>query len=449
MQPPRTMDTECPHPVLHWHQGLYQRAEGDGARQKSYPIQIQPMDGRQILPGHCHYGQLTQRGLMMAYNNGLRVGEYLNKTFALNSMHLHVKDFALRTTDVHRTKETLQGFVHGVLDNINTHSATQKQSPQDPMQPLQHMPTVAFFDAAVDTVLSETCNYGEYFERVYADPEWVKYNAEVYQPLEDKVRAALNDPAADLYNTYDCLKTSFCDHKPIPETLLSLHGEMEAALLNYWAYGFSWNRTEANQLFTGAFILLDLLPALTNSYSHRENALYHPHVNIYSAHDLGNMQNIMSLFQIDEGYRTWPQYQAMFHIELYNKPAEKQQFVRFLLNAAPVVPQFCKSNVSYKNLCPMQVVLDYLQTQTLPTPEQCPYISRYQIDKAVDGVVAEHSKKKDKMVQQILSTMQHTQQQYQHHHNNNAQRMAEQQLVDEGSPQALAREFTRWGAQQV
>eukprot|EP00461_Guttulinopsis_vulgaris_P001545 UN01545 len=119
---------------------------------------------------------------MQALNNGMRLGRYFNQTFATTGHKFNLKTISARTTDTHRTKETLQGVFTGIID------AAMIPNMGKDFTPPSNMPTIGFVDSATDAILSENCNLDPYYEKVYADAEWKEFSQNVHSVVTQKVR---------------------------------------------------------------------------------------------------------------------------------------------------------------------------------------------------------------------------------------------------------------------
>jgi hypothetical protein len=375
---------ECPKNTLASHTGLSER----NPYAPLYVFPIHPYPGKQILNGNCHLGQLTQRGLLMSYNNGFRVGKYLDQQYSAIGHEFNPTDIKMRSTDVHRTRETAEGFVTGLLDNMKGKQADlQKQ-----------LPPLFFVDSEVDAqkLNNNVCNTTPYINKVYSSPAWIDYQNRVWYPLLKQVREVLQQPNADLNDVFDCIKPYHCHGLKSPQDLAPLHNQIEEAVTEYWRYGYFFDHKESSQLFSG-YLLLELSALFSESATKSANSI--PTVNFWSGHDFGPISNLAAALTFPDFL--WPPYSAMINIEFYRSEGVRDNaFVRFLYLGQVVVPDFCKDAIVVNELCPTDIVLEFIKS-LLPTAQQCPRIPRssYDFSKIKNNLV--QNKVDEKVVESV------------------------------------------------
>lgn len=356
----RVWDTECPHNTVQMHQGLQQR----NPYLPLYPIPLHPMADRQVIRGSCHMGQLTQKGAMMSYNNGNRVGKFLNQTYSATSRVITENNLKLRVTDVHRTKETAISWITGLLDNLWSVNPNK-------------LPPLEFVDDKVDALKLNTnmCKTDKYLEEAYATPEYQEYQKNFVDPLQAKFREVLKQPTVSVNDVFDCIKTHHCHGHKLPAGLDELHQDIENASNFYWQHGFNYDHRRSSQLFSGAF-LIELSQAFATSAL--KTASDAPKINVFSGHDFGPMMNLVSALISGDSVH-WPPYSAMMNIEFWRTMTPigtETSFVRTLYLGEVVVPVWCKDKVVNDELCPTSALLNHVAS-ILPTKEQCPGYPRY------------------------------------------------------------------------
>lgn len=358
----RVWDTECPHNTVQMHQGLSERSKF----LPLYPIPLHPMPDREIIPGSCHMGQLTQKGAMMSFNNGNRVGRFLNQTYGKTGRVITEKNLQFRVTDVHRTKETAISWITGLLDNLWNVNVNK-------------LPTLFFVDDKVDALKLNTNMCGTaanaYLQEAYASEEYVKYTQEYLDPILKKMREVLKQPGVSLGDVFDCIKTTQCHGHPLPEGLDELAEGIENASNFYWQHGFNFDHRRSSQLFSGVF-LIELAQLFTASAL--KSASDAPRIHAFSGHDFGPMMNLVSALISGESTH-WPPYSAMMNIEFYRtlQPLQGEtSFVRVLYLGEVVTPVWCKGKLIEGEFCPAAALLEHV-ANNLPTKEQCPGYPRY------------------------------------------------------------------------
>lgn len=355
---------ECPHNTLGFHAGLLQR----NPYAPSYAMPIHPLQDKQVLLGNCHLGQLTQRGLMMSYNNGLRTGKYLRDAFDARGSPLNPTKLKFRSTDVHRTRETAEGFITGLLDTMGG----------DPNVLQKQLPPLYFVDEKVDAQRLNTnvCNTGPYIDKVYASEEWKTYTQSTWDPLLKNIREALNEADAEMGDVFDCIKPFQCHEQPYPEALKQYANDVEAAMNQYWNAAYYHDPVESAQLFSG-YLLLELSTLFSTSSIKSINE--DPTAYLWSGHDFGSISNLATALLFPNFL--WPPYSAMINVEFFRIPDQsaitpgQTSFVRFMYLGELIIPEFCTAHVVADELCPAEVVLNHIKSR-LPSAEQCPGIPR-------------------------------------------------------------------------
>lgn len=303
------------------------------------------------------------------------LGKYLAETF-VGSQRGDLwtpRTLKLRSTDVHRTRETAEGFITGLLDTMQG----------DPQTLSKQLPPLYFVDEKVDAqkLNSNVCNTDPYIKEVYESDQWKEYREAEWDPLLREVRIALQDNDATLADVFDCLKPFQCHGLDYPPALIPLSSRIEAAMNKYWEVAYYYQPKRSAQLFSG-YLLLELSSLFSTSAMKPLGET--PTINLWSGHDFGAISNLATALTFPDFL--WPPYSAMINIEFYKAPSTTSNrgvphtsFVRFLYLGEVVYPEFCKDQFVATQLCPTEVVLNYISS-VLPTAEQCPGIPRLSID---------------------------------------------------------------------
>jgi hypothetical protein len=353
---PERVYKECPSSTTGFTNGIL-TGRSSGNR---YNFKVKPHPGKLFLAGDCHRGQLTETGILMSYNNGLRVGSYLNKTYSAMGLKFSPLHVSARSTDVHRTRETAESFLTGLSDSAGF-------TPND----IEQMAPIYFRDADIDSLKLSTsiCNTTPYVKEAYAADEWLKYKSEVWEPLQAEVATVLGQKSADLNDVFDCSKINLCNDTPNPSGLSpELLRRVEQAVTQYWIHGFHYDLTRSSKLFTGPLIT-EIVSELSEAVLDAEN--YQPKYSLYSGHDFGPMMNLAAALGILAERPVWPPYSAMIQLDLVlvdNDP--NKTYIRFTFQAEVVKPAFCAEKWR-GDLCPASVVIDYLSA-FIPSEKDCP-----------------------------------------------------------------------------
>lgn len=362
--------TECPHPIYNSHAGLTNRANKDGTiGRDNYRVNVQPFPNKNILNGNCHFGQLSQKGVMMSVNNGARYGRYLNQT---QEKPVLQSSFRTRSTDVHRTRETGQAFMTGIYDQLPTMFPVPNT-----FSPQARVPPFFFVDNKVDALAmnDNMCDTKKHLDEAYADPAWIKYKTDVVDPLQEELAQILNQPNADTYDVFDCSKTLYCHGNALPTGIDDQkQKEMEAVLMNTYIQSFRFNHAQANILYTGVWAqeTIALLSNVLDS-KYNDNVYY-----INSGHD-SNVQAMMQFLSF--GKQQWPAYSALLQFEIYRTTAvttDQTIYIRFLYDAEVVIPEFCTDQVVAGELCDLKKFITFLST-ALPRNGECAGIPRQSV----------------------------------------------------------------------
>eukprot|EP00461_Guttulinopsis_vulgaris_P002899 UN02900 len=365
--------TICEDPTTAWHTALDDREH----RSVQYDIPFSPLMDKQGLVGNCHYGQLSKKGALQAYNQGRRVARFLEESYSSNNRvgkapKITEENFELRSTDVPRTRETMVSFVAGAFDELKH----VKKNPKN-------MPIVGFVDEDFDALQNNKnmCNDAAetYLRGVYLNQSYIDFRAARIVPLHAELRALLNDPTVEINSFFDCVKTFKCQGWPMPPGMedggYSLAERVHNDMFWFWRHAFNHNHTQAAQLLTGP-LLVELSQKFAKSAL--KTASDEPTISVMTAHDLGMMFNLVAALLNGEHFY-WPPYASMLQIEFYKTQFAINgvtSFIRFVWQGQVVTPHFCTNDMVDDELCPTHVLLNYMKT-LFPTKEQCPTFPRY------------------------------------------------------------------------
>jgi hypothetical protein len=392
-------DRDCPYNTIGGHMGLLDRRSPTGGDEESSPsvsdqgarglpedgpnfyhFPIHPLPNREQLPGVCHMGQLTQRGILQAYSQGYRIGKYLNQTYPSNSITL--KELSQASTDAHRTRETAIGFLSGLLDwmppSVFNNDNNNNNDTKIKSHHLSHvinvrLPTpLTFADEIVDLwkLSTNVCLVDGYLEEAYGAKGWKDYEIKEWDPLSMELRSLLKQDNTDLKDIYDCTKSHFCHGKSVPPFLNppgKLLTRLETALNEYWA----WPLINHDPIRGAKFMAGGHLYALSKLWADSAKKEIDSKPMIYSiaGHDHGPMMTLIGALKIAPW--TWPPYASVLNFEFYL--ISGVSYMRFIWANEVTLPPYCVKNALNSELCRTDDVLKYLLT-VLPSKEQCPQI---------------------------------------------------------------------------
>lgn len=336
----------------------------------SHQIPVRPHTVGSALPGHCTMGHLTDRGLMQAYAQGLRLGAHLKTLYAARGTALETADIDARSTDYHRTRATTMGVLSGVVNTAIALGPGEKG----------RLPAVVYRDGAHDylPMSDRVCKASAYVKEAYAAAEWVDYVNATMPALQTAVDGIAGADKTDVSSFFDCVKTRLCHQKPLPDAYTeALDTQLSDYMDKYWNQVFFHDHPRAARLFSGG-VLLVLYAELSRVLAAGAAALdARPSVVLRGGHDFGPMMNLCSALDLGNKRASyWPPYVSMLNLEIAAVPAALAHTasrigVRAILNGEGAAMGVCTGHTEAGAFCPLETLIAALEPM-LPSAEECP-----------------------------------------------------------------------------
>lgn len=289
--------------------------------------------GDNVLTGTCPLGYLTPNGMEQEIQNGR---DFISDYRAFAGTSLSSEDIYLRSTDVERTKLSLQGFVDGMdlLDNQETR-------------------VIHVASSGADVFVHPKCNLHDAEKSFLKKPEAKKFLAQFDQRLKEinTLIGAIKVTQISWKHIYGNLVARKNLSIPFPPGVTDEDFALSHKITDY-VHGLGMcntNHTERVKylsVYTGralAFLFESLFgkEPLDPSHATKEKIM------LFSAHDTTVAPLIAVYGGMDEKYCGAPNYASTIRIELY-APVDCDReslihygLVRFQYNREVVRPPFC------------------------------------------------------------------------------------------------------------
>jgi len=296
--------------------------------------------GRNVYPGNCMMGQLTQNGYAQQVGNGKILRLAYVETIPLLNSSLNPAEVYIRSDDEPRTVQSAHSLMLGFF-------------PPDETTNVAELINLHTMDISVDDTNPSPAlcpKLAEIWAAGYNTTEFKQHVINVTAPLIAEMGAALGY-AVDLNYAFDCLNTHLCHDYPIPSGVSEdLYNRMMTELVYDTLILFNYpNTTYSSQLGTG-FYLANFYNALNEFVNGtNQNVKFH----LWSSHDLTLMAIATSMGFYDN---MWVAYASMLNFELY-EDQNSTWYVRVIYNG----------NVTALPACDYQEYCDYDTFSSLVT----------------------------------------------------------------------------------
>jgi hypothetical protein len=307
------------------------------------------INGRNIQPGTCAAGQLTEKGYKQHLANGRMFRKYFVDTLNFMPANLTLDSFYVHSDDVPRVVASAETLLVGMYPP----SLTDKG-------------LIEVVDINTEDLTNQNM-YGNYItcprlkveEKAFEQtPQFLAHYNSVTLPIAQQFAQLFNTNYTNLNlgDLFDCLSTHICHGLPLPQGVtMDLYYRLKDDLTyNYFA---QYNYSNIVTLNIG-FLLDEMYTALQKIVG---GAPVTPFL-LYSGHDATIMPVIAAL-GLSDG--KWTPYASHFIIESYQQEGTGAYFHRFLYNSQVLTLPGCSS------LCPSAFVLNLFQTVSITNPSVC------------------------------------------------------------------------------
>jgi hypothetical protein len=304
--------------------------------------------GRNIQPGTCAAGQLTEKGYKQHLANGRMFRKYFVDTMAFMPANLTLSSFYVHSDDVPRVVASAETLLVGMYP------------------PQMRNGQIEVVDINTEDLTMQNM-YGNYItcprlkveEQIFdQSPQFIAHYNQVTLPIAQQFGQIFNTNYTNinLGDLFDCLSTHICHGLPLPQGVtMDLYYRLKNDLTyNYYA---QYNYSNIVTLNIG-FLLDEMYTALQKIVG---GASVTPFL-LYSGHDATIMPVIAAL-GLSDGM--WTPYASHFIIESYKQQGTGAYFHRFLYNSKVLTLPGCSS------LCPSDFVLNLFQSVSITDPSIC------------------------------------------------------------------------------
>eukprot|EP01126_Amoeba_proteus_P020686 TRINITY_DN2102_c0_g1_i16.p1 TRINITY_DN2102_c0_g1~~TRINITY_DN2102_c0_g1_i16.p1 ORF type:complete len:361 (-),score=58.34 TRINITY_DN2102_c0_g1_i16:336-1418(-) len=258
------------------------------------------MKDRNVNPGNCSSGQLTEIGLSQHIQNGI----FLKKLYGDDlPLSIDPSTTYLRSTDVPRTFLSVEALLYGLYP------------PEEGCS--QERLTIHTMDEETETMIpnSELCSgWLEISKQYESSPQYQKFQNNIWYPLERDVEAALGFSVGDsLIMYFDCVQAVACHNLPFPNAFTQeLYDRITSANMYQYALNAffqpSGYRYNAIQIAMASFIneVITKIDSVARNESEEKLA-------IFSGHDVTVLPFVLAYGVWDN---VWPAYASLIRIEL-------------------------------------------------------------------------------------------------------------------------------------
>eukprot|EP01114_Cavostelium_apophysatum_P014172 TRINITY_DN3607_c0_g1_i1.p1 TRINITY_DN3607_c0_g1~~TRINITY_DN3607_c0_g1_i1.p1 ORF type:complete len:435 (-),score=74.74 TRINITY_DN3607_c0_g1_i1:48-1274(-) len=307
------------------------------------------LPNREILPGDCMYGQLTEKGLQQHLVMGAQLRALYVDKYQFLSPQLNLDEIWIRSTDVPRT-------VQSVMANLWTFYPPETRPDGNITVIDINTMDNALEDMTPNTGICDRLN--QLYNELQNSTEWRDHDAKL-KPLLDQLNKIWNSTSLpDWGGMWDNLGARTCHNKSFPEGLTPkmLQQIYDAAAWQNW---FIWSNDESGLLGSG--FLLEELQARIVENMEGETL---PKMVFYSGHDSTVGPLMASLADYFIG---WPPYASNVQMELWSNPSRTQFFAQVKYNGEVVLVKGC-SDV----MCPIDQFQNVLNSRIPHDPDvQC------------------------------------------------------------------------------
>lgn len=304
------------------------------------------MLNRNVIPGDCNLGQLTQKGLNQHIALGANLRKLYINTYKFLSPTLSATEVWLRSTDIYRTVQSAQGNMQGMFP---AEDATGT------------IPVVDLYTMDVNNenmfANGATCpRYTQLYNQVVNEPQYVNFQAST-MPLKQKFAAAFNVSTNDFQweEFFHAFHILDCYHEPLPAGITQ---DMvnQAYEITDWQYNYTLANTELTKLTIGSFVG-ELMTRINDKIAGKLPQKYF----MYSGHDT-TIAPLTTAFGVYDG--RWPPYASHVQLELWSNAG--QYYVQVKYQGIAFKLQGCSST-----LCPLSQFNANIAPYLLSSPKEC------------------------------------------------------------------------------
>eukprot|EP01105_Mastigella_eilhardi_P021210 TRINITY_DN5115_c0_g3_i2.p1 TRINITY_DN5115_c0_g3~~TRINITY_DN5115_c0_g3_i2.p1 ORF type:complete len:336 (-),score=72.81 TRINITY_DN5115_c0_g3_i2:29-1036(-) len=299
---------------------------------------------RNILPGNCEKGQLTDIGHKQQEVLGAVMRDYyVTKRQFLNES-LSANDLFIRFDLDSRTQQSAMALIDGlyppqagtqsseIIDTYCMDSEYEDLSPRNP----QLCPCVEVIEAKSEVSAA-----------------YLEHDALVTKPLNHKLEEIMGVPV-DNDDVCDCALATYCHGFPLPANLTDeLVNEVFEDTNWRHEYKLTYPNASYAGRYTSGFLLSEIYDRMLNS----ENGVVQPRFLLYSAHD-STLRVMLSMFGVFD--HKWPAYASYLVFELFSDLSSKQDYVRMVYNGQELRVPACQKDGDDCSFASFAAVVDTL-----------------------------------------------------------------------------------------
>ncbi|GAM19746.1 hypothetical protein SAMD00019534_029210 [Acytostelium subglobosum LB1] len=308
------------------------------------PVQFRRvnMPGRNVWPGNCTNGQLTNLGFAQHLELGQQFRQLYVDQYRLLSPEFNMDEVWVRSTDVYRTFQSLQAQLSGLYPNLQGHGRTVDAIDIHTMD---------------DTYENMTPNDNNcaYLNTLYNNltslPAYLQFESETAQ-LKSTVMSALGVTSFPGWSSFmDYFFANLCHDFPLPSGITEdIVWQTYNASYYSDSYPFHTNQ-EYGRLAMSTF-LEEVVINIQNFIKGANPTKYI----LFSGHD-DSVAPFVNLFGL---YNIWPAYASHVEMEIW-QDSQADYYLQFKYNGVTYVLPTCPGN-----MCPMDTFLSLAYSIMVP-----------------------------------------------------------------------------------
>jgi len=303
---------------------------------------------RQIIPGDCNFGQLTQKG----YDQHIALGAQLRALYVDHhkflSSNLNTQEIYIRSTDIYRTIQSAQANFLGFFPSSG---AEQTEVPVVDMYTIDSQNENMYSNDGVCP------RFSQLYDQVTSEPAYAKYEqskAALKQQIAQAFGVSTHE-LPDWSNLFDAFNVINCYNAALPHGITQQMINEVFEIAN-WEYNYTLANVELTKLTIGSFAQ-ELVQRIQDKIAGKVTQKYFH----YSGHDT-TIAPLMTAFGVYDG--KWPPYASHSQLELWSD-AKGNHFVQVKYQGIAHKLNGCTST-----FCPVEQFLKNV-APFIPVPKDC------------------------------------------------------------------------------
>eukprot|EP01102_Stenamoeba_stenopodia_P011963 TRINITY_DN3718_c0_g1_i2.p1 TRINITY_DN3718_c0_g1~~TRINITY_DN3718_c0_g1_i2.p1 ORF type:complete len:425 (+),score=84.93 TRINITY_DN3718_c0_g1_i2:38-1276(+) len=286
--------------------------------------------GRNVYPGNCMMGQLTQQGYAQEIANGQALRANYVENIPLLNPELDLSQVYVRSDDEPRTVQSAHALMLGLFPPSNDADVAQIVN--------LHTMDYQVDDTSVNPALCPRLL--EVWNESFSTPAYIEHTINVTIPLINELESVLGYSPVDPSYAFDCVNTHLCHSFPVPEGLTTdLYNRLVAENIYEFSNLLIYpNTTYNSQLNVGFYLanFYNILNGYINGTGNQDVKFY-----LWSGHDV-TLYAIMVAMEFFDNQ--WPAYASMINFEVW-QDVSNNFYIRTLHNGVEVTLPACSGQV--------------------------------------------------------------------------------------------------------